>query len=316
MDNESPTPRTDNSLESLLDAFQNLDLKTKTENTFANFYQTDNMAEAAPTIKKTKLNPPKIFTGKRTDLQRFLQDTFVFLTINKEHYNNNDKKIVFVMSFMTDGDAALWKQEFIGKVIRDSVARGDDISFRSYKKFIKSLEKSFAPYDVPGDALDAMKHLRMGEGSFKEHLAKFKLLMSQSGLDESAAVVDLFRETLPYELQRPILLSENPPTMLQGWYDKANTFHGKWRKSQQLLSQGKTNEAKKETPKKTFTFPKHKQNPNAMDINRLTTEERTLLIEEGKCFKCRKQGHLSKDCPPQGTEMPKPWTGKMAATHI
>ena len=117
------------------------------------------MAKATPTIKKIKLNLPKIFTGKKTNLQRFLQDTFVFLMINKEHHNNNDKKIAFVMSFMTDRDAALWKQEFIGKVIRDSVARGDDISFGLYKKFIESLEKSFSPYDMPGDTLDAMKHL-------------------------------------------------------------------------------------------------------------------------------------------------------------
>ena len=97
----------------------------------------------------------------------------------------------------------------------------------------------------------------MGEGSFEEHLAKFKLLMSQSGLNKSAAV-DLFRETLPHGLQRPILLSENPPTMLQGWYDKANTFHGNWRKTQHMLGRGKANKPKKEMPKKTFTFLKHK----------------------------------------------------------
>ena len=224
------TPRTDDSSEGLLDAFQNLDLET--ENTFTNFYQTNNMVEVAPTVKKTELNPPKVFTGKRTDLQRFLQDTFVFLTINKEHYNTNDKKIAFVMSFMTDGDAALWKQEFISKVIRDSVTAGNNITFGTYKSFIESLEKLFLPYDAPGDALDAMKRLRMGEGNFEEHLAKFKLLVSQSGLDESAAVVDLFRETLPIGLQRPILLSEKPPTTLQGWYDKANTFYGNWRKTQ------------------------------------------------------------------------------------
>ena len=148
MDDKSLAPRTNNSLESLLDAFQNLDLKPKTENTFTSFYQTDNMAETAPAIKKTELNLPKIFTGKRTNLQRFLQDTFIFLTINKEHYNNNNKKVAFVMSFMTNRDAALWKQEFIGKIIRDSIARGDNISFGSYKKFIKSLEKSFSPYNV------------------------------------------------------------------------------------------------------------------------------------------------------------------------
>ena len=151
------------------------------------------MAEAAPAItKKTELNPPKIFMGKRTDLQRFLQDTFVFLTINKEHYNTNDKKIAFVMSFMTEGNATLWKQEFISRVIRDSVTAGNEITFGTYKSFIESLEKSFLPYDAPGDALYAMKHLQLGEGSMEEHLAKFKLLVSQSGLDESAAVADLF----------------------------------------------------------------------------------------------------------------------------
>ena len=114
-EHESLTPRTDNSLEGLLDAFQNLDINT--EDPFTEFYRMNEMAKVAPTIKKTELNPPKVFTGKRTNLQRFLQDTFVFLTINKEHYNTDDKKIAFVMSFMMDGDAALWKQEFISKVI-------------------------------------------------------------------------------------------------------------------------------------------------------------------------------------------------------
>ena len=224
------TPRTDDSLEGLLDAFQNLDLNTRT--TFTDFYRTEDMAKVAPTIKKTELNPPKVFTGKQTDLQRFLQDTFVFLTINKEHYNTDDKKIAFVMSFMTDGDAALWKQEFISKVIQDSVTARNEITFGTYKSFIESLEKLFLPYDAPGGALDAMKRLQMGEGSFKEHLAKFELLVSQSGLDKSAAVADLFREMLPLGLQRPILLSEKPPVTLQEWYDKANTFHGIWRKTQ------------------------------------------------------------------------------------
>ena len=226
------TPKTDNSLGSLLDAFQNLDIDPEPDtNPFTDFYQTDNMAKATPIAKKTELNPPKIFTGKQTDLQRFLQDTCIFLTINKDHYNNDDEKIAFVMLFMNDRDAALWKQEFISKIIRDSAAQRDNVSFGFYNTFIESLEKSFSLYDVPGDALNAMKHLQMGGGSLEAHLAKFKLLVLQSGLDESAAVIDLSRKTLPYGLQQSILICEKPPTMLQGWYDKASTFHRNWRKS-------------------------------------------------------------------------------------
>ena len=119
------------------------------------------------------------------------------------------------MLFMNDGDASLWKQEFISKVIKDSAAQGDKISFSSYNTFIESLEKLFAPYNAPGDALNAIKHLQMGEGSLEEHLAKFKLLVSQSGLDESAGVINLFRETLPYGLQQSILICKKPPTTLQ-----------------------------------------------------------------------------------------------------
>ena len=29
----------------------------------------------------------------------------------------------------------------------------------------------------------------------------------------------------------------------------------------------------------------------------LTDNERTTLRQEGKCFKCRKKGHMSRDCP-------------------
>jgi hypothetical protein len=62
-----------------------------------------------------------------------------------------------------------------------------------------------------------------------------------------------------------------------------------------------------------------------MDINKLTVEEREKLMKEGKCFQCRKQGHLSRDCPGTGngngekkTTMtpPKKWNSKDAGVHI
>ena len=37
----------------------------------------------------------------------------MYLTVNKEVYNNNEKKIVYLLSFMTEGDTASWKEEFL-----------------------------------------------------------------------------------------------------------------------------------------------------------------------------------------------------------
>ena len=69
---------------------------------------------------------------------------------------------------------------------------------------------------------------------------------------------------------------------------------------------------------KRFVFPEKERDPNAMDVDRLTIEERTKLMKEGRCFKCKKQGHLSRDCPGEKTveEPKKKWDGKSAAAHI
>ena len=163
--------------------------------------------------KKTELNPPKLSMGKWTDLQHFIQETFVFLTINKEHYNTNYKKIAFVMVFINNEDASIWKQGFISRIMKDNW--GDNISFGTYKAFMDSLKKSFLPYDGPGNVLEEMKLLKFSnDKSIDEHMSKFKLLVAQSGLGQSTVVIDLFREMLPYSLQRPIIIMELAPTTL------------------------------------------------------------------------------------------------------
>ena len=272
--------------------------------------------------EQVKLNPPRPFTGKRTDLNRFLQDIFVYLFINREHYNNEEKKIGFVLSFLTEGDAAIWKEQFIDKIRKgatDALARGDDPTWGSYDEFLQSFEKSFAPFDAPGDALDAMKNLKMGE-NIDEHISKFRLLLSQSGLKESAVIADLFQDTLPFGLKRAILTSEKPPKELEEWFTKATQFHNNWRRAQRIL--GRRTGGEQRTPRiegqRKFVFPKREKDPNAMDVDRLTVDERAKLMKEGRCFKCRKQGHLSRDCPGErpAEEPKKKWDGKSAAAHI
>jgi Zinc knuckle len=45
-----------------------------------------------------------------------------------------------------------------------------------------------------------------------------------------------------------------------------------------------------------------RKDPNAMDVDALTMEERGVLLRQGKCFCCKKMGHMAKDCPPEQAE--------------
>jgi hypothetical protein len=48
-----------------------------------------------------------------------------------------------------------------------------------------------------------------------------------------------------------------------------------------------------------------RKDPNVMDVNALTMEERGTLLRQGKCFCCKKTGHMAKDWPPEQGESSK-----------
>ena len=51
------------------------------------------------------------------------------------------------------------------------------------------------------------------------------------------------------------------------------------------------------TTNRSWYRPAEKKDPNAMDVDTLTFEERQTLMKQGKCFKCRRAGHQAADCP-------------------
>jgi hypothetical protein len=64
---------------------------------------------------------------------------------------------------------------------------------------------------------------------------------------------------------------------------------------------------------------------NSMDVDTIqieamTTEEKTKLQKEGKCFFCKRQGHISKNCPnkkkDRNAPCPAPQNAKVCAVEI
>jgi hypothetical protein len=57
---------------------------------------------------------------------------------------------------------------------------------------VEALKKTFQPYDKLAEALEDMKKLCLGDNSITEHNSRFRLLVSQTGMTDSPALIDLY----------------------------------------------------------------------------------------------------------------------------
>jgi hypothetical protein len=133
----------------------------------------------------------------------------------------------------------------------------------------------FQPYDKPAEALEDMKTLHLNDNSITEHNSKFQLLVSQTEIKDLPALTNLYRETLPWALQSPIIGSEHPPKTLEEWYTKATNFYIGHKKAKRLFKEQDDklmNTFGVPSAQKKFTFPE-KKDPNVMDIDRMTVDE-------------------------------------------
>ena len=129
------------------------------------------------TKKKLKMLTP--FSGKREDLQKFLKEVKIYLLANSGIYTSDLDKVLFVLSYMTEGDANSWKEEFYNTTEQKAAQDGLTISLGTYKDLMDLIIKDFSPYDAPKDAIYEMKEMKMGNTSIEEHVAKFSCLQSQ-----------------------------------------------------------------------------------------------------------------------------------------
>ena len=270
------------------------------------------------------------FAGKRETLEKFLETIGLHLILNR--VKNNEDKIAFTLTYLEGGDADSWRTAFLKR----SITAGGEPNFGSWNNFLKELRNSFHPYDKEGDALDEIIRMRQGTASIEDHVAKFKVLLADSGVaDDSPAALNYFQKSIRVLLLKKILDRDNISETLEEWYKKALKINNDYHKVQRII---RRDAPRKDEGKPHWNFRKERDD-NAMDVDvitkvfkTMTEEEKKELMKKGLCFRCKKEGHLSRDCPekkgrtttPQSTTTapaptpatPKKMTAKELTAHI
>ena len=69
--------------------------------------------------------------------------------MNSGIYTSDLGKVLFVLSYMTEGDANSWKEEFYNTAEQKAAQDGSTISLGTYKELMDLIIKDFSPYDAP-----------------------------------------------------------------------------------------------------------------------------------------------------------------------
>ncbi|KAJ5571812.1 hypothetical protein N7535_005472 [Penicillium sp. DV-2018c] len=179
--------------------------------------------------------------------------------------------------------------------------------YRTAEEMLEHLQLVFRDPQQRRIALREYGELKMKVNEdFNTFYAEFSRLALESKRDEELQKDDLF-EKLPYRLQTLVAgeVYKDDVTM-QDFVDSCRRGaitvtrmqpSNRFRKSESSTFQP-GNKGSSTSNKRTSTTPA----VNSRGKTNTTFAERQALLKEGKCFNCRKEGHLSRDCPEGETE--------------
>ena len=177
-------------------------------------------------------------------LNSFLQDCHLYLALNSEIYNEDDKKIIFILSYMTKGTAKAWKEAFVQNVISQ-----ENPTFGSYKEFLENVHKAFAAADIEGDARATLQQLRQGNGTVNDYISQFRILSGRAKTTDNTMPIEYFMEGLNIGILQKIFSQPTIPKQIDEWYEQALKYDAQYRRIREILGQRRgisnTNQTKK-----------------------------------------------------------------------
>src|SRR5271168_4989471 len=119
-------------------------------------------------------------------------------------------------------------------------------------------------------------------------------------MTNNKALTEYFMERINTGILQKIFAQEKLPATITEWYERTSRLNSHYRRVQEILGRRHGTSGNAQTTnnmKKPFTpkFILKEEDPNAMDVDRLSTKERTEHVAKGQWFKCHEKENLARN---------------------
>src|SRR6202522_2118829 len=123
-------------------------------------------------------------------------------------------------------------------------------------------------------------------------------------MTDDKALTEYFMEGVNTGILQKIFAQEKLPATITEWYERTSKCDSHYRRVQEILGRRRGTSGNAQTTndmKKPFIpkFTLKEQDPNAMDVDRLSTKERTEHVAKGQWFKRHKKENLARNSEEQ-----------------
>ena len=133
--------------------------------------------------QELKLGQPPTFDGTPEKTREWFNNTQLYLLVNKEIYNDDDRKIAFALSFMREGSAAL---------------KRNPPNFGTWQNFLNKFSTSFILKNTKDQAKAWMTTARVDKKTpLMDYISQFKNNAALSEINNQDVLINFIQEGYP-----------------------------------------------------------------------------------------------------------------------
>ena len=262
---------------------------------------------------------PAIFDGKRANAENFLNQFRRYKLMNEGNKVMSEPflRILTALSYIRGTLVEDWvnaQDEWLEKRVdptqRGHLARSDEAL---WLEFVDNFKTAWKDTSKVQTAYDKLMKLTMEGWDVDSYNVTFNRLASAAGWEhDGQGTIARYRSGLRNVVHRKILDRENWPVDMDGWQEAARK---EVKRAREIENQGLNNFRRNQQSRDPGNFQTNQRNNTSTRTNnnnqivpmevdgttipfqKLTDEERIQYRKEGRCFRCRQQGHMASRCP-------------------